>query len=82
MSDETIQQQQQSQSTGSRFGFRQILGVLVLAAFVVFLVENNHQVTVRLIVPERRISLSLALLIAGILGALGLLLVQHRRHRK
>lgn len=81
MSDQTSQDQQTS-STGSRVGVRQVLGIVVLAAFVVFLVENNHDVTVRLIVPERRISLSIALLIAGVLGALGLLLVQHRRHKR
>ena len=75
-------QQESPKSKSRSISFRQILGLLVLAVFVVFLVENNHQVTVRLIVPEKQISLSLALLAAGVLGALGLLLIQHRRHRR
>jgi uncharacterized integral membrane protein len=82
MSNETSQDEQTTSSTGSRFGIRQVVGVVVLVAFVVFLVENNHDVTVRLLVPERRISLSIALLIAGVLGALAMLLFQHRRHRR
>jgi uncharacterized integral membrane protein len=79
MSDQEVQQTQQSR--GVHISIRQIVGIVVLAAFVAFLVENNHQVTVRLLVPEREISLSLALLIAGVLGALALLLIQHRRHK-
>ena len=46
---------------------------------VVFIVENTRRVTVRLIVPEVHTSLAVALLIAEVLGALVLLLVQHRR---
>lgn len=69
-------------STGRRISIRQVVGAILLVAFVVFLVENTRPVTVRLIVPEVRTSLALALLIAGLLGALGLLLLQHRRRRR
>jgi uncharacterized integral membrane protein len=81
MSDRTEPEQAQ-QSKRSGLSVRQVVGIVVLVAFVVFLIENNHSVQVRLLVPEKRISLSLALLIAGALGALGLLLIQRRRHRK
>lgn len=68
-----------SSSDGRKVSLRQIIGVLLLIAFVVFLVENTQRVTVRLLVPEVKTSLAIALLIAGLLGALGLLLLQHRR---
>lgn len=70
-----------SPSEGRRISIRQIVGAILLIAFVVFLVENTRRVTVRLIVPEVETSLALALLIAGLLGALALLLLQHRRRR-
>jgi uncharacterized integral membrane protein len=82
MADETQEQAPQQQAKKSSISVRQVIGALVLIAFVVFLIENNHQVTVRLLVPEEDISLSLALLIAGVLGALGLLLIQRRRRHK
>ena len=71
-----------SSSGGRRISARQVIGALLLIAFIVFLVENTQRVTVRLLVPEVRTSLALALLIAGLLGALGLLLLQHRRRHK
>lgn len=79
----SAQQESDSRSTsgGRRISVRQVLGAILLVAFVVFLAENTQRVTVRLIVPEVRTSLALALLIAGLLGALGLLLLQHRRRR-
>ncbi|MGI8700754.1 MAG: hypothetical protein ACR2JU_06035 [Nocardioidaceae bacterium] len=79
----SAQQQPDSRSSsgGRRISVRQVVGAILLVAFVVFLVENTQRVTVRLIVPEVRTSLALALLIAGVLGALGLLLLQHRRRR-
>jgi uncharacterized integral membrane protein len=79
MADETQENVQESKRTISA---KQILGVIFLVVFVVFLIENNHKVTVRLLIPERSISLSLALLIAGILGAVGLLLLQRRRRHR
>lgn len=77
----TEQQQQESgvEKRHRSLGVRQIIGLVFLVAFVVFLAENTQRVTVRLIVPEERISLALALLIAGVLGAIGVLLVQYRR---
>lgn len=79
MADETQENVQESKRTISA---KQVLGVIFLVVFVVFLIENNHKVTVRLLIPERSISLSLALLIAGILGAVGLLLLQRRRRHR
>lgn len=82
MSGETQPTESRSSSDGRRISVRQVIGVLLLVAFVVFLVENTRTVTVRLLVPEVETSLALALLIAGLLGALGLLLLQHRRRHK
>jgi uncharacterized integral membrane protein len=79
MADEIEEQPQQKNRT---FSAGQIVGAILLIAFVVFLIENNHKVKVRLLIPEKSISLSIALLIAGILGALGLLLLQHRRRKR
>jgi uncharacterized integral membrane protein len=68
--------------TGRRISVGQVIGAIVLVVFVIFLVENNHKVKVRLIIPEKSISLSLALLAAGLLGAIALLLLQYRRRKK
>jgi uncharacterized integral membrane protein len=78
MADET-REQQAPQAEKRSVSARQVVGAILIIAFVVFLVENYHRVKVRLLIPEVSISLSLALLIAGVLGALGLLLLQHRR---
>lgn len=82
MSTEPQQGESTSSSGGRRVSFGQVIGVILLVAFVVFLVENTQRVTVRLLVPEVRTSLALALLIAGLLGALGLLLLQRRRRHR
>lgn len=81
-SDPQESESRSSSSAGRRISVSQIIGAVLLVAFVVFLLENTGRVTVRLIVPEVRTSLALALLIAGLLGALALLLLQHRRRRK
>lgn len=82
MSDQTQPSETRSSSPSRTISARQVIGALLLIAFVVFLIENTHKVTVRLLVPEVETSLALALLIAGLLGALGLLLLQHRRRHK
>lgn len=61
----------------------QIAGAVLLLIVIVFILENTRTVTMRLIVPEVRVSLAVALLIAALLGGLGVLLLQfRRRHRK
>jgi uncharacterized integral membrane protein len=61
---------------------KQISGGLLIALVLVFIVENTRKVDVRLIGPEVHAPLSIALLIAAVLGGLGTLLIQWRRHRK
>ena len=77
MTEETREEPKQAKK--SSISVRQVIGVIVLVALAVFLVENYHQVKVRLLIPEVSVSLSLVLLIAVVLGALGLLLLQRRR---
>jgi uncharacterized integral membrane protein len=59
----------------------QILGGLLFVLVVVFIVENSRQVKIRLLVPEVKAPLYVAILIAAVLGALiaGLLRLR-RRH--
>ena len=69
-------------SARSKVTAGQVAALVVLTVLVVVILENTRRVTVRLIVPEVHTSLAVALLIAGVLGALVLLLVQRRRgHR-
>jgi uncharacterized integral membrane protein len=60
----------------------QIAGLLVLVLALVFIFENTKSVKVRLIVPEVKAPLFVALLIAAVLGGLVTLLIQWRRRRK
>ncbi len=68
---------------GSPFPFtpRQVVGLLILALAVVFILQNRRQTLVRFVVPEATAPLWLALLISAVLGfVVGALLVA-RRHR-
>jgi uncharacterized integral membrane protein len=60
----------------------QIFGGLLIVIVLVFIFENTRKVDVRLIVPKVHAPLFVALLIAAVLGGLGTLLIQWRRHRK
>ena len=74
-----------SASAGRRRGIAaaQIVGAVLLLIVIVFILENTRTVTMRLIFPEVRVSLAVALLIAALLGGVGVLLLQFRhRHRK
>lgn len=65
------------------FGAGLIGGVLLLILALVFVFENATKVDVRIFVPEVRMPLLVALLIAGILGSLATMLLQlHHRHRR
>jgi len=67
----------------SGMGFAQILGIIVLILVMVFLLENTRTVTLRLIGPEVKAPLYVAILIAAVLGALAAALLRFRRkHRK
>lgn len=61
---------------------KQIIGLIVLAVFIVFIAENTRRVPVRLIGPEVHTSLAVALLISAVLGAAAILLVQQRRRHR
>jgi uncharacterized integral membrane protein len=59
----------------------QILGGLLFVLVVVFIVENSRQVKIRLLIPEVKAPLYVAILIAAVLGALiAALLRLRRRH--
>lgn len=60
----------------------QILGGLLLVLVVVFIVENSRTVKIRLIFPEVRAPLYVAILIAAVLGALIAWLLRYRRHHR
>ena len=67
----------------SGVGFAEILGILMLILVMVFLLENTRTVTLRLIGPEVKAPLYVAILIAAALGALAAALLRFRRkHRK
>ena len=61
---------------------RQIAGAVILVLALVFIFENTKTVKVRLILPQVKAPLFVALLIAAILGGLVTLLIQWRRKRK
>jgi uncharacterized integral membrane protein len=72
-------------STGSQrkgLAVAQIIGAVLLLIVIVFILENTRTVTLRLIFPEVRVSLAIALLIAALLGGVGVLLLQYRHRRK
>ena len=73
------------QSTGKakrRLSPGEIVGAVLLVLALVFIFENTKKVDVRLIFPEVHAPLFVALLIAALLGALGVLLLQARRRRR
>jgi uncharacterized integral membrane protein len=59
----------------------QILGGLLFVLVIIFIVENSRSVKIRLIVPEVKAPLYIAILIAAVLGALITWLLRYRRHR-
>jgi uncharacterized integral membrane protein len=59
----------------------QILGGVLLILVVIFILENSREVKVRLIIPEVKAPLYVAILIAAVLGALIAWLLRYRRHR-
>jgi len=59
----------------------QILGGLLFVLVIVFIVENSRSVKIRLIVPEVKAPLYVAILIAAVLGSLITALLRYRRHR-
>ncbi|WP_375484443.1 DUF1049 domain-containing protein [uncultured Jatrophihabitans sp.] len=75
-------QPQPAKSKRSGIAFGQIIGAVLLVLVIIFILENTRSVKMRLIIPEVHASLSVALLIAALLGGLGVLLLQYRRHRK
>jgi uncharacterized integral membrane protein len=66
----------------SRIGPRLIAEAVLLVLLVIFLAENTRSVKMRLIVPEVRAPLFLALLIAGVLGALAVMIARRQRRRR
>jgi uncharacterized integral membrane protein len=59
----------------------QILGGLLFVLTIVFIIENSRSVKIRLIFPEIKAPLYVAILIAAVLGALIASLLRYRRHR-
>jgi uncharacterized integral membrane protein len=66
----------------SRVSSGQLLGGLFFVIVVVFILENTRSVRVRLLIPEVKTSLALALLIAAVLGALVSWLLRYRRQQR
>jgi uncharacterized integral membrane protein len=59
----------------------QILGGLLFVLVIVFIIENSRQVKIRLIIPEVKAPLYVAILIAAVLGSVITWLLRYRRHR-
>ncbi len=59
----------------------QILGGLLFVLVIIFIAENSRSVKIRLIIPEVKAPLYIAILIAAVLGALITWLLRYRRHR-
>jgi uncharacterized integral membrane protein len=59
----------------------QILGGLLFAITVIFILENTRSVTVRLIIPEVHAPLAVPIIVAAVLGALVAWLLRYRRQR-
>lgn len=79
---ETPQQGGDGRSTRS-VSTGQILAGVLFVIVIVFVVENTRTVRVRLLFPEVRAPLAVALLIAAVLGALVSALMRIRRqHRR
>lgn len=60
----------------------QIAGLIALLLALVFIFENTRSVKVRFIVPEIKLPLFFALLLAAVLGGLTTLLIQWRRRSR
>lgn len=65
-----------------RVNGRLIAGLILLVLLVIFGVENTRSVKMRLIIPEVRAPLFLALLIAAVVGVLIGLMVRRKRRPK
>jgi uncharacterized integral membrane protein len=59
----------------------QILGGLLFVLVIIFIIENSRKVKIRLIVPEVKAPLYVAILIAAVLGSVITWLLRYRRHR-
>ena len=59
----------------------QILGGVLFVLVIVFIVENSRSVKIRLIIPEVKAPLYVAILIAAVLGWLIAALLRYRRKR-
>lgn len=59
----------------------QILGGLLFVLVIVFIIENSRQVKIRLIIPEVKAPLYIAILISAVLGSAITWLLRYRRHR-
>src|SRR5947209_9630494 len=59
----------------------QLLGALLFVLVIVFIIENSRQVKIRLIIPEVKAPLYVAILIAAVLGSAITWLLRYRRHR-
>ena len=59
----------------------QILGGVLFVLVIIFIIENSRSVKIRLIIPEVKAPLYIAILIAAVLGALITWLLRYRRHR-
>jgi uncharacterized integral membrane protein len=70
------------QQPGARLTPRQVAGVVLLVLALVFIFENTRSVKVRFIIPEVKLPLYFALLVAAVLGGLATLLIQWRRRSR
>jgi uncharacterized integral membrane protein len=59
----------------------QILGGLLFVLVIIFIIENSRKVKIRLIIPEVKAPLYVAILIAAVLGSIITWLLRYRRHR-
>src|SRR3954467_15111510 len=59
----------------------QILGGLLFVLVIIFIIENSRKVKIRLIIPEVKAPLYIAILISAVLGSAITWLLRYRRHR-
>jgi uncharacterized integral membrane protein len=60
----------------------QIAGLVLIVLGLVFIFENTRSVKVRFIIPEVKLPLYFALLVAALVGGLATLLIQWRRRSR
>jgi uncharacterized integral membrane protein len=65
-----------------RFTTGQVVGAVLLVLALIFIFENTKRVSVRLVIPEVRLPLFVALLIAALCGSGITLLLQYQRRRR